>query len=1237
MRFAPRRGSRPRPLRRTALLAALATVPLLTAGDQCPTSGPLAPASGAPEYQAPALVAVPGGWVHVAGGNLLVRRTDLSIDTRLGPHEVTAVYDGKAGAWLWSFDVSYDGATFVDEGATRHALGGLADGAPVPGTAWTRLDARRVATRGGLVYRFDVSSHRLLSITWRGSALPELRFVQEPDGAGGFRTDRVDQCTASGCALVYDLAYTGDGRRVSSIVDRAGRRARFAWDASGRLASARDPLDVARGWPGMRYAYDGPRLVSVTRSEGERVDFVWTAGSSNGPWRLTRVTQVGAGDPTWRFAYFAPSGGRYRTEMTSPLGHVSTWRYDDQRRLLEARNGAGDTTTLEWSGRRPTRVVGPDGVATELAWADDTLAQLVQPGGNRVRFTREPAGESREQPYATAWRRIEDDLGLVEARGYDAQGRLVSVTNGAGETATVAYDADSMPASLTDPDGIVTTFGGYGEHGHPTRVARGPAEHALAYDAVGNLVAGPDLEPGVAPGRGGVVARRFDEDRNLAALDLADLSTWTVATVETLVVEHRSDGQPLRVLRPSGGDTEWRYDALGRPIERRERADGQWHATRWTRDALGRVTALERPNGTGEQWSFDAADRVVSHRLVRGGATESAAGYAWSDGRLAWTYDGAAGGSESYAYDGAGRVREIVFPGGERAELGYDARQRLVQALLFTAEGQLLRGLALGYDAAGRETRVLDGGVLRVERHFENGRLARTRTGNGLERRFAYDAGLGALVGSTTTDAAGQVVESTGIESVGAQCGLAAHCVRATTQTFGALAATSEEGYWLMPAPLLQDPRSQSGKRVGSALVGGWPTTLDYDVLGNLVAGPPVHPDGRSRALLYNAERNRLERIEGGPDYAYDAAGFAVRRGQTTLSWDAAGRIAAVGEARFVWDDRGRLVESTVGGVEQRHLFGGLVAADAAGVPRSLDLGEVRIDLAGGGTVYRHFDFRGNPKLVSDAAGRVVEHHRYGPYGLDAALGAGADDRGFARGRALGDLVLLGSRVHDPAAARFLAPDPVYQIVGQYAYADGNPVQIWDPAGRAGFAVGVATAAAMYAGSEIGAMAGGASGTVIGGALGGLVAGPVGAGLGAGAGGFAGRWLGRIVFSQAAGLFVHQALTGTRGGRFHVLPGFSNGSGDASGSGLTAPEGFEQRMAEFELGKRLELEIGPEISPIPGLGTTEPGSEFLGGSTGCAPTAPVAAPDVRALGLLAGANAALALATWRVARRRRVR
>jgi len=1203
----------------------------LVADGACTPSFPLAPWPGAWQYLAPAFVAVPGGEVDTAGGNLLVRRADLSIDTRLGTQLVGAAYNSTTGSWLWSFDVSYDGATFVDESGASHWVGALPDGAPVPGTIWTRLDATHVATRGGLVYGFDAATHRLLGIRRRSAALPELRFVQQQDAAGAWRTDRVDQCSAAGCALVYDIDYAGSGTaaRVVSIADRAGRRASFSWDAGGRLVAARDALAVARGWAGFRYEYAGGLLRAITNAEGERVEFGYEEPAIGSRNRLLAVTQIGAGDPSWRFAYLAAdANGIYRTDLSDPLGGVTSWRYDAQGRVVSICNPEHEITSIEWAGLRPGRVVAPDGTATSFSWSDDLLASWTPPAGGAIRVAYQPDGESRGDPGAPPIASVQDALGLLQQRSYDAQGRLVAIANGAGETRRFAYSSDNEIASATDPGGVVTGFGDYGEHGHPATATRAGVTSAFAYDAVGNLLGGPELALDSGPGLGGVVSRSFDEDRNVRALELADLPALFPQSSQTLSIEWRSDHRRTRIARPGGGDTELVYDALGRLAERRERADGTWRSTGYAHDALGRTTALARPNGMGETWSYDAAGRVTLHQILRDGAVENAARFTWQDGRVASLLDAAQGGTESYAYDASGRVAEIRYAGGERMQLGYDARSRLVQAQLWSAGGGLLRVLGLGYDAAGRETSLLDGAAVLVARSYAGGRLAQTRYGNGLVRGYAYDAALGALAGTTLAPPSGPPVETTAVQALDPNCPLARRCLSASTATPG---AASFEKYWLSPPEGGGAPLDQAGLRVGAAWERGDALVLGYDALSNLVLGG-------AGTLDYNAERNRLLRIEAGPDYAWDAAGFATRRGDVAIGWDGAGRIAAVGDARFVWDALGRPVSRRSAGVETRFRFGGLVEADAAGAPLAIELGEVRVELAAGGALYRHFDFRGNVKLTTDAAGRVLAHYQYGAYGVDQLFGATSDPLRFARGRAVGELFVIGRRLYDPLAARFLAPDPIHQLVNQYAYTLGNPVEMWDPWGAESAAVDVAVAAAGIAGGRIGQAAGAAAGAQWGAAIGGLLGGPPGAGAGAAIGAGVGSVVGGAYFGAAFANLTSEAITGEQLLGLRLFPpdgGAPLGNGGSAGD---VPGPSTGGAADADRGW-----------PVPGThpcngdacggGVGDGGLTHVatlgGGGYGCAPVTLGRVGDSRLPAALLVANCALGAIVWSTPRRRR--
>ena len=309
---------------------------------------PLAPAPGAPQYQSPARQAVPGGFVNLAGGNFAVARTDLTLDTRLGTHAIGATYNSASGAWIWNFDVRYDGQTFVDASGSIHDLTNVADGEPVPGTVWRRIGATALKTRGGLRHVFDPETHRLLRVRWSSSPYPRLEYVQA-DVAGAARTRAVEQCTAPGvCDELFSIDYDGEGR-VVRIDDLAGRSADFAYGAGAgpNPIAARDGLDVERGWPGFRYEYAGTNLVAIVNSENERVEIDYQGA------RATAVRPIGEQHPVHRFRYAKKTGGLYTTVFTDPLGFETTTRYDAERRVHSVRNALDEVSTYTWSGRRP--------------------------------------------------------------------------------------------------------------------------------------------------------------------------------------------------------------------------------------------------------------------------------------------------------------------------------------------------------------------------------------------------------------------------------------------------------------------------------------------------------------------------------------------------------------------------------------------------------------------------------------------------------------------------------------------------------------------------------------------------------------------------------------------------------------------------------------------------------------------------------------------------------------------
>jgi RHS repeat-associated protein len=856
-------------------------------------------------------------------------------------------------------------------------------------------------------------------------------------------TPEIAQCTAPGVCLPFTWVALGGGGRPTLITDlRTGRACDFEYDWKGRLVVARDALDSEQGWPGFRYEYGafGGLLTASTNSEGERIEYEYVDRG-----KIRNVIQKGEGDPTHGFRYYAKNAsGLYRTIHTNPIGGATRYLFDADRRLHARQlDHTGEVHTALWDAdgsRRPTGEISASGATTTYTYAGDDLVSVVAPSGNAITVTYEPGGLDTDDPFLRAIRRVEDSVGLIALRTYDASGRPETAANGEGETTTTTYGPVTL-SSITDPSGATRSFPQWGVHGHWLTM-EGSFADKRSFDPVGNIVVPASIER-----IGGVLTRDYDGDRNVASIDVAATVDGGVVSEGVVSIERRSDGGVKSVRRPRGSDHEFVHDALGRVTLRRERVDGQWQSTVFAYDPAGNVTARSLPNGMREEFEYDPYGRLERRRALRDGALEGEAVFTRSAGNLVSVYDSIRDASESYGYDAAGRRTLIVFGYGESLKLEYDLRSRVEREIYSLPEAGIVRTIEYAYDLANRQVRVSTGaGEVLVERIFEAGRLVETRSGNGLIRTLGYDPDTGNFSDALTVDAQDAVVETT-ILTRTVESAPVRHQIRVTTDT---PLGSTEEQYWLGVGGSLQDPDKLVGKRVFAWNDGnGAARTYAYDELSN----PVSNVDGD--VFTYNAEGNRLlsadlARAAASVVYTYDAAGFATSRDGVPITWTATGRMSSYGPIELEWDMLDRLVALDAGGVVRDFsLFGGRVESDPeTGSLGALDLGDVSLPFSSPERLYRHLDFRGNVSFVSDANGEIVNHYQYHPYGVDAVLGSGQNEVTFVGRSGVGPFLLLGARMYDPLVGRFLSPDPVFSPLNQYAYTLGNPVWFSDPDGR---------------------------------------------------------------------------------------------------------------------------------------------------------------------------------------------
>lgn len=1037
----------------------IAQIFVLVFAPGCVQPGALEPRPGVLPYRAPLQIEVSGGRVDVGGGNLQLAVDALSIDTWIGTLAAGASYNSASGDWTWSFALHYDGSTFVDGSGAIHDLSGVAAGQAVPGTHWVKLDETRIKTKGGLLHEFDPETHALRALSWGEATL--IRVVY--DGAivaGAWRPLVARRCDAfDRCHFVFEIAYDAHGC-VARLADRAGRVALFDNDPQCRLVTARDPVDVARDRPGKRFEYFAGQLVSVTNSEGERTAYDHLEG------RVVGVRQIGPNARVTRFEYGSnPVTGLHFTRVRDARGGDSVYRYDDAGRLHSQVDALGDETRFEWSGLRPSAFIDAAGAITSWTYEGDDPASMTLPSGNTLVFEYAPSAHDRDRPYERPLLRASDGIGLIEQRQYDAVGRLSAVTNGAGETTAFAYEGDGLLMMISTPDGGLTWLMDHGEHGHPGRAIRRDYTDFRRYDEVGNQIDGADIRDPLSPGQPGIGRLGFDENRRVRTVELSGADSLAdgligETTISELTIERRSDGRIVRVTRPYGGDSENVHDEFGDLVLSRERVDGVWRTTRWERDAAGDVTAIELANGMRREYARDAVGRIVETRLLRDGVTLQSLRDTIVQDRLVARLDSAHGAPELFFRDAAGRIARIVHPGGEVRDFAHDLRSREIRrSYRMSPAAEPFRVIERSWDGADREIGLRDGGEEVLVREISAGRIEAIRYGSGLVRQFEYEPDFALLVGTRLQfPGSFEFVEDTQI--AWSACAIDALCLTLRTDV-PALAGgptwlRTYEGHRLGPYPSAPTAEGTPGARLLTWQPNDIPGDLasarplyHFDPLGNWLGVTDLDQTGLE--FVFNAERNRLLASQGEAvhTYAWDEAGFVRERDGVTFAFSPNGRPTAIGSTiALEWDVLGRPISSTIDGVTTRVRFGGDVLADGSGAPLRLDLDEVVIDLQADRRFYRHLDFRGNVQLVSDHDGVAVLHRSYSPFAVAETFGDHPDGRSFAGGSEIAGILMLGARLYDPDSGRFLSPDPVEQVVNQFAYTLGNPVFLWDPSGE---------------------------------------------------------------------------------------------------------------------------------------------------------------------------------------------
>ncbi|MFE3185527.1 LamG-like jellyroll fold domain-containing protein [Streptomyces violascens] len=492
---------------------------------------------------------------------------------------------------------------------------------------------------------------------------------------------------------------------------------------------------------------------------------------------------------------------------------------------------------------------------------------------------------------------------------YDAAGRMVSLSDGNGNTGKITYDQLGDAAQLTQPAVNGTT----------------PTVHKT-YDA--------DGEPLSSTSATGAASYATYDDLG-EQLTASTVVRQPTAVTATTTFGYDTAGNRTSVSLPGGQTSQADYDAAS---ERISATDALGNVTKYAYDLDGRLTKTTLPDSTATTRSYDLAGRLTSTMsLDASGKTLAASSVGYDPAGNAVLATDANGATRTYAYNPQNHLTQQTEPVSTTSSIttsfGYDAaghRTRytdgnnhatvntyntlgLPESVIepttteFPNAGD--RTTSISYDANHHPVTVTrPGGVTQTNTYDADGRRI-TQTGTGAEaattaRTFGYDADGRLTLASAPTGSntytyndRGQLLTTSGPSGSASYTYNTNGQITARTDKAGTAAFTYDADGHLATAtdPLTAATATYTRNSLGQITGIAYGTnsasqTLGYDAQHQLNSQTLKSPGGATEAST---------------NYSYDTAGHITT--QTTTG------TAGAGTSTYTYDQSGRLTTANNG------------------------------------------------------------------------------------------------------------------------------------------------------------------------------------------------------------------------------------------------------------------------------------------------------------------------------------
>ena len=479
---------------------------------------------------------------------------------------------------------------------------------------------------------------RTLSFEYLGS---ETRITDHASGAVTLETftgfdepASVTKGYGTSLATTTIWKYSRSGGPIE-MTDGDGHTTTYEYDGEGNRVADRTPEGHESKWE-YDHAHD---IVSETSPLGERTTIERNA--SGDPLTVNRPAPHGA---TQRYQYkWSPKGEL--EAYTDPLEHTWTYEYDSHRDRTAESDPEGDKRrwTYDEDGY-VVSTVSPRGVAVKKE--SNFTTKIERDNQERIKTETNPLKDTTKYTYDGDGNveTITDALGDTTTYGYNSEDEMTKAKEPSGIVVETEYDVDRLAVAETNGNKQTTKYvrnilGQVSElidsRGRPT---------TKEYNGDGNLIKLTD------PAKRTKIYR-YNEDDKLVEVTYSDGKTHSVS------YEYNGLGDRTRMVDGSGTST-YEYDQLDRLAAA---TDGHGDSVAFEYNLNNAPTHITYPTGKNVTREYDKDERLKSVNDWAGHTTQFSYD---ADSDLTATLPTSTGDKDTYAYDDADKMSEVVMSSG---------------------------------------------------------------------------------------------------------------------------------------------------------------------------------------------------------------------------------------------------------------------------------------------------------------------------------------------------------------------------------------------------------------------------------------------------------------------------------------------------------------------------------------------------------------------------------------------